>query len=124
MRRLLEPVPADTRLLDALARAADVDAAAAAGRSLAELGLLADTARTRRTVLACAGAPRARVRRPEGRIEIRRGQIVFEGDEQPVPDVEAAVAESLLLGRWLARNARRVELVYAEGVWASELPRV
>jgi DNA polymerase III subunit epsilon len=124
VRRLLEPVPADTRLLDALARAADVDAAAAAGRSLAELGLLADTARTRRTVLAFAGAPRLVLEGPEGRIEICRGQIVFEGDEQPVPDVEAAVAESLLLGRWLARNARRVELVYAEGVWASELPRV
>ena len=37
-------------------------------------------------------------------------------------DTPADVDELLLVARWITRNARRVRLVYAEGVWASELP--
>ena len=37
-------------------------------------------------------------------------------------DRAADVDELLLVARWITRNARRVRLVYGEGVWASELP--
>ena len=107
--------------------AADVGAATRGRQERSrELGLLADAARTRRTVLASRRRARVlvfdRTRRP--RRDSPRPNRVRTATTQPVPDVEAAVAESLLLGSLArARDARRVELVYADGVWASELPR-
>jgi hypothetical protein len=64
---------------------------------------------------------------PEGRIEVRAGRAHFasDGDHSDSGndgDTPADVDELLLVARCITRNARRVRLVYAEGVWASELP--
>ncbi len=59
---------------------------------------------------------------PEGRIEVRAGRARFASDTDGDADTPADVDELLLVARWITRNARRVRLVYAEGVWASELP--
>ncbi len=123
VQRAFAPPPDPDALLATLA--ARVQELAAAG-ALAEQGACADALRVRQTIRAWRDAPRLLFDTPEGRIEVRAGRAYFASDHDAdtvtVDHTPADVEELLLVARWITRNAHRSRLVYAEGVWASELP--
>jgi DNA polymerase-3 subunit epsilon len=123
---LLDPL---VRRMHQLARAERYEEAAATRDRLAALSR---ALRRRNLVDALRGPARVVVDSPEGRVELRGGRPVLDGDPPPLeagPDPGAPVAREdvdmlLTVARWLERDAPALRLVHVEGVFASRLPRI
>jgi DNA polymerase-3 subunit epsilon len=124
---LLQPLEAR------MARLARAERYEEAASTRDRLSALARALHRRRLVDELRATQRILLDTPEGRVELRRGRVVFPEDRDTFDDEPTTTAsvpaqdeidELLTVASWLGRNAHAVRVVRTRGTFASAIPRL